>query len=139
MSDDLFASLRKNNRNTGSSSNPNYSFGGGDSPFSGRSTSNNKNSTQAFSPADAQKMSIPNPEGRPPAYEPPVVKDRGVVYEWEPPSTRESLKRMGMFMLEAFVAAGAKAVGDSIWYFIQSKRRFYTQDERDRRDWENRR
>ncbi len=65
------------------------------------------------------------------AYSPPVKRDDGVVYEWEPPGVREILKDLGLRILEVTIASAALAMGEEIAYFFR-KRRFYT-DEQKRR------
>jgi hypothetical protein len=77
------------------------------------------------------------PDGdRESAYEPPAVRDDGVVYEWEPPGFREILKDLGLRMLEVGIAAFAAEAGMEIAYFF-TKRRFYTSEQK--RRWGGRR
>lgn len=71
------------------------------------------------------------PDGdRPPAYQPPAVRDDAYVVDWEPPRFSEMLKDLGLRMLEV----GLAAAGQEIAYFF-SKRRFFTEEQRRRRDW----
>lgn len=129
MGDDLFRKLRE--RTSSPQKKSEYSFGGGgDSPFSRRPGS----STTA--PSTARSPSSPRGEDydREPAYRPPAERQEGKVYEWEPPGAREILKDLGLRILEVAIAASAYAIGEEIAYFFR-KRRFYTNEQRQRRDW----
>jgi hypothetical protein len=62
------------------------------------------------------------------------VQEKGVVTEWEPPTFTEILKDLGLRMLEVSIAAAALAVGEEIAYFFR-KRRFYTEEQKQRGRW----
>lgn len=132
MGDDLFRRLRE--RESSPKKKKEYSFGsGGDSPFSRRpGSSTTSTTTTRTSSAPSPKRG--NDYDREPAYQPPVPQREGKVYEWEPPGTREILKDLGLRVLEVAIAASAYAIGEEIAYFFR-KRRFYTREQQDRRDW----
>jgi hypothetical protein len=69
---------------------------------------------------------------RPWAYQPSSPQTQ--IARWEPPTFAEVMKDLGLRVLEVMIAAVADAIGREIAYFF-SKRRFYTSDQRVRKDW----
>lgn len=137
MGDELFRKLRERSTPEKKSE---YSFGGssrgGDSPFSRRPSSTTSQSTATTRSTPAVIAGVKRDAGgdRPPAYQPPATREEGKVYEWEPPGFRDIMKDLGLRVLEVAIAASAYAIGEEIAYFFR-KRRFYTREQRNRRDW----
>ena len=132
---DLFRKLRGQNEPQASPS-QSYSLQAGQShPFRDRPGSTSTTSGSTMTQPKSKSAAPRTKDGdRQHAYQPPAVQDPGVVYEWEPPTFGEILKDLGLRMLEVGIAASAYAIGEEIAYFFR-KRRFYTQEQRDRRDW----
>ena len=127
MGKNLFNQLRQQNDTEKPDNSRPYSFrGGGDSPFRTKRPS----SPNTFKAKPRGK----EPADREPAYQPPAAREDGHVYEWQPPGAREVMKDLGLRILEVAIAAGVLAIGEEVAYFFK-KRRFFTRDQRDRKDW----
>jgi hypothetical protein len=85
----------------------------------------------AYLPPEAVSSAQPQ---QPQAQQPPAVRQREVIQEFEPPTFTEILKDLGLRIVEVGFAAAALAVGQEIAYFF-TRRRFYTDEQIRRREW----
>ena len=141
MADDLFDKLRARQ---GSGERSPYSFTGGnsgDSPFRrkpAKPTTPERGAPRptAKSPGNARPRAPKRDRDgdRPAAYSPPATREQGVMYEYEPPMMREAFKELGLRMFEVILGAAARAAGDEVAYYFE-RRRFYTRQRRDRKEW----
>lgn len=130
----LFDKLREKNSG-GAPDSSKYGFQGGGHPFRDRPGASTTTSHQTVAASPARRPPPRTEDGdRPPAYQPPAVREEGVVVDWEPPSFGEMLKDLGLRAVEVGIAAAAYAIGEEVAYFFK-KRRLFTSEQRRRRDW----
>jgi hypothetical protein len=127
MPDDMFRRLRQ-----GSSSdrrtNQEYSFQReGTAPSfrtrPGSTGSSTKRAGTTSSPSITSRYKRQEDGDRPPAR-PPVVREEGVIYEYEEFTFKDKLKDLGLRILEVGVGAAAYAIGEEVAHYFR-KRRFF--------------
>ena len=59
---------------------------------------------------------------RPVAFQAPVTREQGVVYEWEAPGWGDVFKDLGLRCFEVALGAAAYAIGEEVWYYFRQRR-----------------